>query len=205
MPQPQTQDQAPDNLPPTPKLWERRATEQSSWYDRFLTYLALGPSRTIEATYRQRRTIEKGLTAARPTGYWHTRAGLYEWDIRAAAYDRERSGDVLASEELRKVAARALRRSIVEELLGATHLAIKAADLLGMDIATARRNLPTLRALLHDLLMAHRLELGEPTEIQQETSSSSITFSADDLAEAQRQLATGWRPALEPESPADAA
>jgi hypothetical protein len=66
--------------------------------------------------------------------------------------------------------------------------AIDKAELDKMDVPTARMHLQTLGTLFINMLKAHRLEMGEPTEIQNNNIGPSIDFNADDLAEAQRQL-----------------
>ena len=180
-------DSAPNIAETESKAWDKLADETQTWYDRFITYLGLGPTRTIEATYRERRKTEKGLNSDRPNSDWHRRARTYNWEERAAAYDKDRQQTWLELEESVRLEARQTRRDVVGELLQHVYTALRIANLPELDEALARRHLPTLRALLADLLKAHRLEMGEPTEIQA-VGSTSIQFSADELAEAQRQL-----------------
>lgn len=176
-----------ENEPKARQAWDKEPDESQLWYDRFITYLGLGSSRTIEETYRQRKAVEKGLTYDRPNSDWHRKARTYNWEERASAYDRDRQQKWLDQEESRRLEARETRREIIGEVLDHVYDAILIADLPNLDRDNARRHLPTLRAMLHDILMAHRLEMGEPTEIQANTTTS-VQFSADDLAEAQRQL-----------------
>ena len=182
-------DSAQNTAETESKAWDKLSDESQIWYDRFITYLGLGARRTIEETYRERRKLEKGLNSDRPNSDWHRRARTYNWEERASAYDKNRQQNWLDLEESLRLEARQTRRDILGELLQHVYEAIKIANLPALDENLARRHLPTLRALLADLLKAHRLEMGEPTEIQA-TGSTSIQFSADDLAEAQRQLET---------------
>ena len=112
----------------------------------------------------------------------------FRWEERATSYDLFKQQQLNELEESRKLDARELRREIVEELLAEVRKGIGNAQITTMDLDTARRFLPHLGKLLNDLLTAHRLEMGEPTSIEVTDNTTSISFNADDLAEATRQL-----------------
>ena len=70
---------APDTQP-----WLRQSDENNRWYSRFLAYLALGPGRSVRATYNQEKGNE---TSRQATPAWRQAAQRFDWERRAAAYD----------------------------------------------------------------------------------------------------------------------
>ena len=168
--------------------WERLPGEKSLWYDRFWTYVQIGPTRTLDECYRRRLSVESALSGTRAPSAWGEQARKWAWAARAAAYDAEYRERVDARMDDRKRWAREHRLAVIERSLGLVMAAIEAAKLddLESEPERARRMLGPLRSLLHDLLVAHRLELGEPTAIEQR---QGVDFTADDWAAAQAQLA----------------
>jgi hypothetical protein len=59
--------------------------EAPAWYRRFAAYVALGPSRTIAAVWRQE--APGGRKRQELPGNWRRTARVYRWEERAAAYD----------------------------------------------------------------------------------------------------------------------
>lgn len=189
--------------------WDRLPGESAQWYDRFWTYVQLGPARrTIEECYRARCDVESGLAGQRAPGDWSRRARQWDWEARATRYDdyyRQRLADADVD---RRLWAREKRLGAIEEMLDLVMAGVRAAkldvadntseDVLGTE--RARRLLGVFRAFTHDLLVAHRLELGEPTTIERTTQ---VEFSADDFAEAQKALAEflGTQPVYQPVKP----
>jgi hypothetical protein len=172
----------------TGKPWEMQPGEPNVWYDRFWTFLMLGAGRTIEECYRERTEQGERLKGDRATGYWYRMAREYRWEDRAVAYDKARREDLQAREEERRIQERERRRRMVSDVLEGCYTALKAANLGAMEEADARRALPTLRALFHDAIQAFRLEMGEPTSIDQVKEESALAITADDLAKAQQDL-----------------
>ena len=170
------------------KPWDMQADETNVWYDRFWSYLMLGAARTVEECYRVRCEQGDRIKGDRATGYWYRMARQFNWEERAAAYDQFRREEIQRSEEERRLQERERRRGMVSEVLDSCYAAIKKANLGGMEEAEARRVLPTLRALFHDVIEASRLEMGEPTVIDQVNEQSSLAITADDLARAQQEL-----------------
>ncbi len=188
-----------------PKPWDKLPEETALWYDRFLTFISLGPARSIEKLYRARSEgQETSLRGKRSSSGWHTKAQEYNWKARAEAHDKANSHELLAAEEKRRIEARERRRTIIDALIDKVNTAIDLADLEHMDTATARLHLQTLSTALLNLIKAHRLEMGEPTEIQDSNinAAATIQFTADDLAAAQRQLAEYNRSQEEAHAPA---
>jgi hypothetical protein len=62
--------------------WDRQPDEPSLWFARFDTYRLLGPSRTIEAAFREGMG-EKGKCPSR----WYTESVRWRWRERAEAWD----------------------------------------------------------------------------------------------------------------------
>ena len=66
----------------SPKLWQPQPDEPPEWYDRFHTYLTLGPSRTLESAFRVRANSNGS-----PSGTVSRLAAKWRWEERAMAYD----------------------------------------------------------------------------------------------------------------------
>jgi hypothetical protein len=64
-----------------PGVWSRNENEGAQAYDRFLAYLALGPTRTVERT---RKDVSDGATKIE----WANTASENEWRERADAWDK---------------------------------------------------------------------------------------------------------------------
>lgn len=183
-PEPAAGEQTSKELKP----WDMQPAEPNVWYDRFWTYLLLGAGRTLEECYRVRGEAGEKLNGERATGYWYRMARQYHWEDRSIAYDKNRREDLQAREEERRIQERERRRSMVSDVLEGCYAALKKANLGAMEESDARRALPTLRALFHDAIQAFRLEMGEPTSIDQVKEDSGLSITADDLAKAQSDL-----------------
>ena len=64
--------------------WERLPDEPMKWFVRFQAFLALGPTRTIEETWRS----EYSGPAKRPDSGWAKASKTWRWKERAEAYDQ---------------------------------------------------------------------------------------------------------------------
>lgn len=186
--------------------WQRQPGEPALWYNRFKAYLDMGKDRSINGVYALLRDgAEQGrINMAKAPATFYRMPSRWEWKPRAAAYDdwndeqeakaeRTRKAKEAAAESAARIEAQALRRKIINELMGNTRAAIGLAELEEFDVATARRRLPDLINLLGLLLKAHRLEYGEPitdTTITTTTTTSATaqTISADDMAAALNAL-----------------
>ena len=168
--------------------WDRLPGEKSLWYDRFWTYVQIGPTRTLDECYRRRLSVEPALSGTRAPSAWGDQSRKWEWAARAGAYDAAYREHVNRTLEERKTWARERRLGVIERSLDLVTSAIEAArlDELEHEPERARRLLGVLRSFLHDLLVGYRLELGEPTAIEQR---QGVDFTADDWAAAQAQLA----------------
>jgi hypothetical protein len=72
------------DVPPGP--WSRREDEDGLWYDRFLLYVSLGPSRTVQQARSKAKTAGTQAPKNDVTD-WVRQAQLYDWEPRAGAYD----------------------------------------------------------------------------------------------------------------------
>jgi hypothetical protein len=163
--------------------WERRPDEPARWYERFLLYRNLGPGRTLAAAYAL-AVRQEGLATPRLPARWSQIAATWQWETRSAAWDVWRAtqpdmDDALPVDPDRR------RVAMIERLLGVVYDVIVQADLRGLSEAEARRVLPTLRGLLHDLLRAHQ---NERQRLHAEDRGALPPFSADELRQAQREL-----------------
>jgi len=72
--------------------WDQMADESAAEYQRFLAYVSLGPSRSIDKAYRHycKRLAgadEVGVRAKTAPGNWQQNAVRYRWKDRAQAWD----------------------------------------------------------------------------------------------------------------------
>ena len=65
--------------------WERLPGEKSLWYDRFWTYVQIGPTRTLDECYRRRLSVESALSGTRAPSAWGDQSRKWEWAARAGA------------------------------------------------------------------------------------------------------------------------
>lgn len=172
------------------QAWDRQSGETSLWFERFQTFLQLGPTRTIEECYRRRLTVESAISGSRAPSGWSQHAQKYNWWSRATAYDDDYRERIAEADKDRRLWGREHRIEVLNKVLGGALQILEAADLPGLvdEPDRARRMLGIARAMFHDALQAHRLEMGEPTSIEQRRV---VDFTADDWAEAER-LSSDW-------------
>jgi hypothetical protein len=76
--------------------WERQGEDESNlWYDRFVLYLQMGPSRSLlgaENLEKDRKGQEKSDVSA--SGAWRKAANEWKWKERAEAWDEYRRKQV---------------------------------------------------------------------------------------------------------------
>lgn len=75
-------------------LWERQEEEPNLWYDRFVSYLQMGPSRTLLGTANAEQ-VQKGSEPFNGTpGAWLNAFKQWNWKERAEAWDEHRRKQV---------------------------------------------------------------------------------------------------------------
>ncbi len=66
----------------SPKPWKQQSDEPPVWYNRFHTYLTLGPTRTLTTDYRMWAN-----NSGTPTSTVSKQPARWRWKERAMAYD----------------------------------------------------------------------------------------------------------------------
>ncbi len=135
----------------SPKAWERQPDEPLKWFDRFHTYLAMGPTRNLAAAYRSWSGSRGSLsgTAGRKARQWR-------WKERALAFDRANRQERAAFEEAREAEARERRRRFYDKLFEDAAVALEIADLQNLTAREARDLLPSLRHLFANIAEQQR-------------------------------------------------
>lgn len=159
----------------SPKPWEQQPDEPPEWYDRFHTYLTLGPSRSLTAAYRA-WADSKG----NPSKTASNRYNKWNWVERALAYDQATREEKAAFEAAREAEARERRLHRLEKIIEDSAAALDIADLKNLSPQEARALLPSLRLLFSSAVELQRREL--------QSAPASDHFPA----------ASGW-PELDPE------
>ena len=79
-----------------PKPYDRLTGEPNLWYDRFHTFMRLGPGRSLNRCYRQVINAERAVQGRPPlpvtascSDVWRQRARQFDWFDRAEAWDHE--------------------------------------------------------------------------------------------------------------------
>lgn len=73
--------------------WTQQVGENNRWYQRFSSYLALGPMRSVREVYR----VEKGLAHSKSVpASWSDAYHRFKWAERAKAYDDWRRREVFS-------------------------------------------------------------------------------------------------------------
>lgn len=136
----------------------------SRWhrYDRFTTYLLLGPNRTILKAWRHHAATTGYPIKGRTTpGAWTRASSQYEWVARAEHWDAAELASAHHVVHRRVNTTRTQNLQSIHHLVADVVNAIHASDLQELSRQEARALLPVLRPLLRDLLQAQRLELNK--------------------------------------------
>ena len=67
---------------PSPKPWQQQPNDPPKWYDRFHTYLTLGPTRTLTSAFHMWAN-----NSGSPSGTVSKQAAKWLWKERTMAYD----------------------------------------------------------------------------------------------------------------------
>lgn len=77
------------------QVWERQEEEPNLWYDRFMSYLQMGPSRSLLGTvHAEEARNSKEKQSSSPPGAWSEAFKQWKWKERAEAYDDYRRKQV---------------------------------------------------------------------------------------------------------------
>ena len=96
------------------KTWEQLENEPDRAYARFLVYLHLGPSRSLQDAIKATKGNE------RQSGQWGRDSSTYNWLSRATAYDINVLAPKLGTEVVINwsIAAQELSKQLVQEIMG---------------------------------------------------------------------------------------
>lgn len=168
-----------EELPP---IWEIRSDESSLWYERFVSYLEMGPARTIAGAYKlycEKKNIKQ---KSYPPQKWYKEAQESDWEARTKAYDQylralDRQADIEA-----RVQARQVRRELINMVKAKLEAAIEKwePDIDLMDWGTIT---DTLKVLLEQ----SRSEFGD-TEPQKQLAVNVHANGARAFEDAVRQV-----------------
>jgi hypothetical protein len=152
--------------------WDRLDDEPAPWFARFDRYRLLGPSRTLEETWRgEQNGAER--SGKRAPGSWCEQARRWRWRQRAEAWDAvqraARQAERLAELEEAQARHRLMARLMQEKAIQ-TIRAIKPEELSRME---------ALRYLL-DGIDLERRSIEEPAIL-------ALQLEVDDLKRQQRQ------------------
>lgn len=75
------------------QLWERQESEPNLWYERFMLYFMLGPSRSLRQAILQETKGDKERQISVPQSWWDAYK-TWNWKERAEAYDEYRRKQV---------------------------------------------------------------------------------------------------------------
>ena len=151
----------------SPKSWHQQPDEPPDWFNRFHTYLTLGPSRTLTAAYR-----EWAKSKGSPSSTASQQYNKWRWKERALAYDQANREEKAAFEAARAAEARERRIRKNNKILEAVAAALDTADLENLSTEEARALLPSLRLLYATTAELQRRELQSTQDHDQLPSSS---------------------------------
>ena len=186
----------PASSEPSNPIWEQQPGEKDLWFERFQTYALLTKPRYIEVAYRQRQSVEPQLKKPRAPTYWFTQANTWKWEERAKAWDKFKQEQLRSMEDERRFDAREDRRQLIRQVLHRLARGIELANIPEMDEAVARRHLDTLVRAFNTMIVADRMEMGEPTSIIETTGQTDLNLKADDYVAAMRELAAEGFPVV---------
>lgn len=139
--------------------WDRLENEPARWYDRFTTYLLIGPQRTIKAAWLHHAAGTLIPHKRTLPGSWSRAASRYSWCDRARQWDDQELAGEPQLRMIRSTAARRRRLQQVQRLLDETFAYFDMLQLSQLSPENALKLLPTLRPLLGDLLYVYQKEL----------------------------------------------
>ena len=151
----------------SPKSWHQQPDEPPDWFNRFHTYLTLGPSRTLPAAYR-----EWANSKGSPSSTASQQSTKWNWKERALAFDQANREEKAAFEAARAAEARERRIRKNNKILESVAAALDTADLENLSTEEARALLPSLRLLYATTAELQRREL-QSTQAHDQLPTSS--------------------------------
>ena len=181
--------------------WERRDGEPNKWFDRFQTYLLLGPSRSLYAAYTAWRERSGAKSAQKRAGLpqsWRLAAEKWQWQQRAEAFDGHERAQQVAEWQRRRDELREHEWKFSQELLDKARQmlvfplakTVRSTQDGGQTIVTevypAQWKLADTARMLEAASKLARLAVGEETE--RIGIHNDVQITADDLVQAAREV-----------------
>lgn len=160
----------------TSRPWEIQADEPALWYDRFHTYMMLGPKRNLDATYR----IVMGRNSRAPSHWWK-KATEWNWRDRAVALDQLGWQELHQEQEQYARERRARRLRLIKELQDTSFVAIGNAKIHTADQDTARDLLSIFRNLFGDAIRQERIELNPAGQEAQQDAEPAVDAQTEEM------------------------
>lgn len=138
-----------------PKPWEPQPGEPARWYDRFHSYMMLGPRRTIDKAYQ----VVTGKRGARAPSHWWKKVKQWNWRNRALELDKLGWDELHQEQEQYARERRSRRIRMIQEIQDQSFVAITNAELDKAEPDEARDLIAALRNLFFDGVRQERIEL----------------------------------------------
>lgn len=147
------------------KAWERQPDEPNRWFIRFQMFLRMGHARSLLGCVNLEREADGKKRTTNPPMSWRDARIQYNWDERAAAYDKH-----LSDMEFQKLEERRMLQ-INHELEDAELLRQKAQEIL--------KTLPIIRKKKDD---GAEVIIVEPASSSEYNSANKMLRTAADMA-----------------------
>jgi len=182
-------------------IWERRDDESNKWFDRFQTYLLLGPSRSLYAAYTAWRERSGAKSARKRAGLpqsWRLAAEKWQWQPRAEQFDEHERAQQVAEWQRRRDELREHEWKFSQELLDKARQmlvfplakTVRSTQDGGQTVVTevypAQWKLADTARMLEAASKLARLAVGEDTE--RIGVHGDVELTADDLVQAAREV-----------------
>jgi hypothetical protein len=109
----------------TRPAWERKEGEPNLWYQRFETFRAMGPTRSLTGAANRERVQKSQKESGSPPGSWRNAAKLWKWHARAEAWDMH------ISQEASRL-AEAERLEVLREGFALDHIRVRSLKKLAL-------------------------------------------------------------------------
>ena len=119
------------------KAWDQRAGESNLWHKRFSLYLLMGPTRSLQAAYREEYARKHGgaTTKKETASNWKTMASRWQWSQRAKAWDQEQLAMAGVALRNKMLALQEQRLDVTAELINRARTVLNNAHLEEADQA----------------------------------------------------------------------
>ncbi len=171
------------------KAWDQRAGESNLWHKRFSLYLLMGPTRSLQAAYREEYARKHGgaTTKKETASNWKTMASRWQWSQRAKAWDQEQLAMAGVALRNKMLALQEQRLDVTAELINRARTVLNNAHLEEADQAEARAMIAEMRMTVRDMAAVQQREYTLLPE-DEDNPLHSAPITADDLRAAQREM-----------------